>query len=718
MSTFKNYLSELKQQYVELRASSNWLGLARSLITFLVTVAPRIFWHFVRFYLFVWLPGVFKWLPIVVARMIRDFVESLALPKIGFRRQKYRTQIDFERRNIVMLPPIDWNFRHQRPQQFALALGTADRKVLYLNPTVRKSFYGKTFIKSSQINNVQIATLYWKYGKRYLGVHGMSEVESQEISRAIERFISQHNYGSVAVVVQQPGWLSIAQRLANSQIIFDCMDHHAGFTNIDAAVVEDESSLCHLADVTVVSSNGLLSKSQFANLPRKSLIRNGVAIEDFAQVPISRNDSTTVIGYYGALADWFDIDLVEYIAKTISTANIEIVGRVHHQAVQQRLKSYPNVKFFGEVQYKDLPQTIRNWDVGIIPFLVNDLTLATNPVKMYEYAASGLPVVSTNLPEVADAATNVEGIFIAQTPELFVEGIWAAAKLSVEKRQELRNWSNGHSWKLRINDFLPLLVDEIVVSVVVLMWNNATMTINCLSSVLTRSDYGALEVILVDNASETKEFEQVKNWCDEFAPGKIMFIRNATNLGFAAGNNVGLRIATGEFVVILNNDTQVAPGWIHRSLRHFRNNESLGLLGPSTDLCGNEAMVTLRGSSKNWLHEATERFGLRAYKLLPARTVAFFCVFIRREVLERVGLLDENFGRGYFEDDDYCRRVETANYTLGIARDVFVHHEMGSSFDQVPSQEKQDLFNRNKHLYETKWGEWIPHVSASDVDAR
>ena len=661
---------------------------------------------------------MFKWLPIVVARIVRDFLESLALPKKGYRRQRYRTQIDVARRNVVILPPVDWNFRHQRPQQFALALAGTDRKVLYVDPSVRKSFYGKTFIKSKQIHNVQIATLYWKYGKRYLGVHGMSEVESREITKAIERFLTQNSFGSVAVVVQQPGWLSIAERLGNNQIIFDCMDHHAGFTNIEASVIQDETTLCHLADAIVVSSNELFSKIQIHNSQQKLLIRNGVETKDFAQVPISKNDSTTVIGYYGALADWFDIDLIEHIAKTMPTANVEIVGRVHHQAVQQRLKSYANVKFFGEVQYKDLPQTIRNWDVGVIPFLVNDLTLATNPVKMYEYAASGLPVVSTDLPEVADAATNIEGIYIAQTPELFVEGIQAAAKLSVEKRQELRNWSKGHSWKLRIDDFLPLLADEIVVSVVVLMWNNATMTINCLSSVLNRSDYGALEVILVDNASETKEFEQVKTWCDEFAQGKITVIRNASNLGFAAGNNVGLRIATGEFVVILNNDTQVAPGWIHRSLRHFRNNESLGLLGPSTDLCGNEAMVVLRGSSKNWLHEATERFGLRTHKLLPARTVAFFCVFIRREVLDQVGLLDENFGRGYFEDDDYCRRVETAKYTIGIARDVFVHHEMGSSFNQVPSQEKQDLFNQNKQLYESKWGEWTPHVSASDVDAR
>ena len=155
-------MRELGQQYVKLRETKSSLGFLGALLKFLVKVAPRILWHFVRFYLFVWLPGVFKWLPIVVARIIRDFIESLALPKIGLKRQNYRTQINFEQRNIVMLPPIDWNFRHQRPQQFALALGTAGRKVLYLNPTVRKSFYGKTFIKSSQIDNVQIATLYWK----------------------------------------------------------------------------------------------------------------------------------------------------------------------------------------------------------------------------------------------------------------------------------------------------------------------------------------------------------------------------------------------------------------------------------------------------------------------------------------------------------------------------------------------------------------------------
>ena len=661
---------------------------------------------------------MFKFLAKFAGKLLANFFGQLTVPVTLSYKQNYRSEFCSDNRNVVILAPIDWDFRHQRPQQFARALANSGRQILYINPSARKSLYGTTFLRLKKVDGINVGTIYWKHRKRYFGVHGLNELESKDVAIAIEGFLSKNNFGSVTILVEQPGWLPLAQRLGNNQIIFDCMDHHAGFSNIDLSVIDDENSLCCLADAVVVSSNELLAKVQLLKILKTIMIRNGVVLADFAGVQVAGNNARLIIGYYGAIADWFDVDLVEDIARIMPNFEIQIVGLVHHKEIRTRLMAHKNIELFGEVPYTNLPSIVRSWNVAIIPFIVNDLTRATNPVKMYEYAAAGLPIVSTKLPEVEEATRIVDGIYVADSSARFIECINEAAKLSDEIRGGLRNWAEVNSWNSRIKDFLPLIRDEVTVSVVVLMWNNATMTINCLSSVLTRSDYGALEVILVDNASETKEFEQVKNWCDEFAPGKIVVVRNATNLGFAAGNNVGLRIATGEYVVILNNDTQVAPGWIHRSLRHFRNNESLGLLGPSTDLCGNEAMVTLRGSSKNWLYEATERFGLRAYKLLPARTVAFFCVFIRREVLERVGLLDENFGRGYFEDDDYCRRVETANYTLGIARDVFVHHEMGSSFDQVPSQEKQDLFNRNKHLYETKWGEWIPHVSASDVDAR
>jgi GT2 family glycosyltransferase len=126
--------------------------------------------------------------------------------------------------------------------------------------------------------------------------------------------------------------------------------------------------------------------------------------------------------------------------------------------------------------------------------------------------------------------------------------------------------------------------------------------------------------------------------------------------------------------------------------------------------------VKLKSKPEKWLEEAFSRFAFRTSKLLYRNNLAFFCTFIPRQVIEQVGLLDESFGRGYFEDDDYCKRVMTAGYSIGIARDVFVHHEMDASFSKIGNQEKIDLFNKNRLLYESKWGKWIPHTYTMDED--
>jgi GT2 family glycosyltransferase len=90
--------------------------------------------------------------------------------------------------------------------------------------------------------------------------------------------------------------------------------------------------------------------------------------------------------------------------------------------------------------------------------------------------------------------------------------------------------------------------------------------------------------------------------------------------------------------------------------------------------------------------------------------LAMFCVAMRRDAWERVGALDERFGIGMFEDDDYSRRVKAAGYRIACARDSFVHHQMGASFGRLRPPEYQALFERNRRLYEEKWGEaWQPH---------
>jgi GT2 family glycosyltransferase len=407
---------------------------------------------------------------------------------------------------------------------------------------------------------------------------------------------------------------------------------------------------------------------------------------------------------------------MEQVAIAYPESKIELIGEVSDPSVFEKLRKYPNIIFLGEVPYSQLPGYLSNWGVAIIPFVVNKLTLATNPVKMYEYSAAGIPTVATALPEIISAANDLEGIFISSDSEMFVKNISRARLCSPETLNNLKSWAKTQEWSSRFDALEMVMQDDIKVTVIVLMWNNADLTIRCLDSLVNRGDYGTLEIIVVDNDSEPLESKKVQNWCDSNSGQCFVYIRNEANYGFAKGMNIGIKRSTGEYVVLLNNDTVVTPGWIHRSLRHFRDNPGLGLLGPSTDNSGNDAYVKIKFMSENWEEESFTRFAFRESRLLERTNLAFFCTFIPRSVIENVGLLDESFGRGYFEDDDYCKRVLIEGYSIGIARDVFVHHEMDASFSKLGNQEKIDLFNENRIRFESKWGKWTPHSYSMDKD--
>jgi GT2 family glycosyltransferase len=328
----------------------------------------------------------------------------------------------------------------------------------------------------------------------------------------------------------------------------------------------------------------------------------------------------------------------------------------------------------------------------------------------------GIPTVATGIPEVAMVSDQINGIFTSNTFEEFSENLFAAIELSDSDREELIAWGRNQDWTHRAAEIIEASRRLPKVSVIVLMWNQGLMTLRCLQSILQRSDYENLEIILVDNDSKQEESLLVTSWLDRNPRNNIQYIRNSMNLGFAGGNNVGLKAATGDYLVILNNDTEVSPGWIWRSLKHFYRNSNLGLLGPSTNNCGNEAKIALRRNEADWLSEVISRFNFRVPHMIEAETVAFFCVFIPRSTFERVGMISEEYGRGYFEDDDYCRRVQALGYEIGIARDIFVYHKMGASFDLLDNSEKNHLFKENKAKYEANWGKWVPHTYAFDAD--
>jgi GT2 family glycosyltransferase len=234
------------------------------------------------------------------------------------------------------------------------------------------------------------------------------------------------------------------------------------------------------------------------------------------------------------------------------------------------------------------------------------------------------------------------------------------------------------------------------------------MVINTINSILNRSFYPNFELIVVDNNSDSK----TKNTLLSFSHiPKVKLIFNPKNYGFSKGNNIGLKQATGDYLILINNDVLVTPGWINRLINHYQ--YDTGLVGPVTNSIGNEAKIDIDYNPfeiKDLEKQAFKYTSAHWGETLENNTIAAFCWIMSKSIYTKIGDLDERFGRGFFEDDDYCLRVRNAGYKVLIANDTFIHHYGGTSFKQIQSQEYQNLFNENKLKFEDKWNtKWIPH---------
>jgi GT2 family glycosyltransferase len=245
-------------------------------------------------------------------------------------------------------------------------------------------------------------------------------------------------------------------------------------------------------------------------------------------------------------------------------------------------------------------------------------------------------------------------------------------------------------------------------TVVVVTHGNLHFTKLCFVSVIHNSADVPFELIVVNNASADGTADYLRQLAA--ANAQVRLILNDTNLGFAAANNQALAIARGETFVLLNNDTIVPPGWLSRLADHLRD-RSIGLLGPVTNRIGNEAEIeTSYETYGEMLDLAASRAGEHAGELFDLPRPAMFCLAMARETFETLGPLDEQFGIGMFEDDDYAMRAAKAGLRCAGADDVFVHHFGEASFGELFADgRRQALFDENRERFERKWNTtWTP----------
>lgn len=170
------------------------------------------------------------------------------------------------------------------------------------------------------------------------------------------------------------------------------------------------------------------------------------------------NNKKPIIGYYGALASWFDYEMIKHLAKEKPDYNIVLLGIKYDDSFDKaNLAKYPNIYFLGSKDYEVLPNYASHFDVCTIPFLINDITQATSPLKLFEYMALAKPIVTTAMNE----CKKYKSVMIAKDKEDFVQLVDKAISLSKDHNTDYFNLLNKealeNTWEEKALAIIKLL---------------------------------------------------------------------------------------------------------------------------------------------------------------------------------------------------------------------------------------------------------------------
>ncbi|MBZ0182679.1 MAG: TDP-N-acetylfucosamine:lipid II N-acetylfucosaminyltransferase [Melioribacteraceae bacterium] len=503
------------------------------------------------------------------------------------------------------------------------------------------------------------------------------------------------------------------------------------YLNIRLALVE---KIIKVSDILVAPSEVVKQKfiSAFGNEVGQKIevIPHGIKILNKISVP--QINDTLRIGFLGNATTIKGALILFDVVKRLSSKKIifEIFGNVAFE-FGEKLKEF-GVKVHGGYHRKDLPKLLKNIHLILIPSIWEE----TYCLTLTEAISLGVPVLASNSGAITERIKDGINGFLFQTgdsndlankiltlkmnPELIKnvqQNLNAVKVKSIEENAEdyknlyysllsdnnniqtssKQKSNNAVTFEHNINNISPL--KKMSVSIILVTYNQIEYTLKCIESIerFTTIDY---EIILIDNDSKDNTTSVLKN------KKKITLIQNKENLGFPKAVNIGINAASSNNILILNNDTIVSENWLSRMIEVAESDPQIGIVGPVSNMVsGIQLDKNAKYNSIKEMHKYAAKIAIENKgKIQEFPRVAFLCTLIKKEVIDKIGGLDERFSPGNFEDDDFCLRAQIAGYKTVIAKDVFIHHYGSKSFTADGLDKYKERLEINKQIFVNKWG--------------
>ncbi|RLE45795.1 MAG: glycosyl transferase family 1, partial [Candidatus Methanomethylicota archaeon] len=209
--------------------------------------------------------------------------------------------------------------------------------------------------------------------------------------------------------------------------------------------------------------------------------------------------------------------------------------------------------------------------------------------------------------------------------------------------------------------------------IIIPVWNQLELTKDCIEHIVRNTHY-PYRLVIIDNGSQQETREYLEELSRSNNP-PVTLIRNQTNLGFVKAVNQGLKASNADYVCLLNNDVLVSKGWLDEMIGVANRQAGIGIVNPDSS---EEADTDLADNLLGYRAQSRKPYQGDYIEIMGAMG---FCMLIKREVIDRIGILDEIFGIGGYDDMDYSRRAWQAGYKCVKARGAYVIHCVHSSFD-------------------------------------